>query len=133
MHMRKQNNIICLLLTAIMLLSGMCYEKVHADSLFSYESLADNTSSMDSSDSLADNTVLLLGELFSQRNVITSIRHTRQTDERTGPRTDLYLSFVDALPHYSIFYSMAADVELYSEARSNTVIINFIHHKDGKK
>lgn len=133
MRIKNNNSFISLLLVICMLLSGMCFERFETDSFFSYKYSKDTSSVLNSDSDVSTSSKILVEEPLGQRDAITSSRQSRHSEERTGARTDLYLSFLEILPlNPALIFSSIAD-NLYNEIISNTVIINYIHQKDGKK
>ena len=114
MNSRKQHKSICFILILSMLFLGMCFENIEADSSLAYQ--------------------LVSQEESIGRPVGNSIQlNARRNNSRTGRGTDVSLLSADILlqtfPHTSIVLS-----PIYGSAsHSTSVIVDYIHHKDGKK
>lgn len=134
MHMRKKNNLICILLAIAIVFSGMCSDKIQTDSLFSYANQTASTSTICSYDSLIPYTVIRTEELTGARQIANTFkRHSERLNDKSGSRPGLYAAFPAAiLPEYLFFISCVTDMPI-QEIVSNSIIITYIHNKDGKK
>ena len=134
MNLKKQKKSICVLLIISMLFLGMCFESVQAGSSFSCESTTFTTSTIRSTERTTLTSQIYAEETLAWQDCITSFQQAvRLTFSRTTRGIALYLALVDILPQVSPIYYTSSNCELSKESSSNTIIINFIHHKDGKK
>ena len=134
MNQWKQKKSLCFLLMICMLFLGMCVENVQADSFFSYESSAHTASTLLSGDRTTLTAQEYTVENISRDECFTSTSQiVRRSFNRSTRGTALSLLFMDILPQISPFIQMSSDLELADESSCSTVIVNYIHHKDGKK
>lgn len=131
MQMKRRNNFICFLLAITMLISGMCFNSAKADSLFSCKNSVNSTSTIHSFDNLWSHPEVRTEEISGVRILTSSIKSENRSGAHT--RLDCHLNSVEILSQNFFCYSTAVADDFYSEIRSNTVIINYIHQKDGKK
>ena len=130
----KQKKSLCFLLMICMLFLGMCVESVQADSFFSYESSAHTASTLLSGERTTLTAQEYPVETISRDEYFTSSSQIiRRSFSRNNRGTALSLLFVDTLPQISPFIQASSDIELTAESSCSTVIVNYIHHKDGKK
>lgn len=134
MNQWKQKKSLCFLLMICMLFLGMCVENAQADSFFSYESSSHAASTLLSGERTTLTTQEYPVENISRDECFTSSSQiVRRSFSRSNRGTALSLLFVDILPQISPFIQASSDSELTDESSCSTVIVNYIHHKDGKK
>lgn len=134
MNLLKQKMSIYFLLLICMLFLGMCIENVHADSFFSYESSAHAASTLLSGERTSLTAQEYTVVTISRQDFVTcSNQIIRRSFTRNTRGTALLLLFVDILSQISPFIQTSSDFELTDESSCSTVIVNYIHHKDGKK
>lgn len=134
MNQLKQKKSICFFLMICMLFLGMCVENIQADSFFLYESSSHTASTLLSGKRTTLATQEYQVETISREDFITSgTQNICRSFSRNSRGTALSLLFVDILPQISPIIFAAADCELTEESSSSTVIVSYIHHKDGKK
>ena len=133
MNSRKQHKSICFILILSMLFLGMCFENIEADSSLAYQLVSQADSTLRSSQNTSLFRQIYMEESIG-RPVGNSIQlNARRNNSRTGRGTDVSLLSADILlqtfPHTSIVLS-----PIYGSAsHSTSVIVDYIHHKDGKK
>lgn len=133
MNQWKQKKSLCFLLMICILFLGMCIDNNQADSFFSYESSVHTASTL-----LGKGTTLTAQEYtiesISKDEYFTgSCQIARRSFSPGNKGTSLSLLFVDILPQNSSLTQISSDIELADESSCSTVIVNYIHHKDGKK
>lgn len=130
----KQKKSICFFLIICMLFLGMCIEQFQADSFFSYESSTHTASTILSGQRTTLTSQEYRMEDISQEDYITGCGQiVHRSFCRSNRGTALSLLFVDILPQISPIILTSTASELTDEASCSTVIVNYIHHKDGKK
>lgn len=130
----KQKKSLCFFLIICMLFLGMCVENIQADSFFSYESSAHSASSLLSGERTTLTTQEYLVSNISKDECITNSNQViPRSFIRNSKGTALSLLFVDLLPLIFPLIQTSSDDELTNESYFSTIIINYIHHKDGKK
>lgn len=133
MNQWKQKKSLCFLLIICILFLGMCIDNNQADSFFSYESSVHTASTL-----LGKGTTLTAQEytiesISKDECFIGSCQIARRSFSPGNKGTSLSLLFVDILPQNSSLTQISSDIELTDESSCSTVIVNYIHHKDGKK
>lgn len=130
----KQKKGLCCFIMICMLFLGMCVESIHTGSFFSYESSAHSSSTLLSGERITLTAQEYKVETLSKNECITNsgsaIRHSLG---RYSRGTTLNLLFVDLLPLIFLFIQTSSDHEHANGSSCSTMIINYIHHKDGKK
>lgn len=134
MNQLKQKKSICFFFMICMLFLGMCVENIQPDSFFSYESSTHTASTLLSGKRTTLTTQEYQVETISREEFIASSnQNVYRSFNRSNRGTALSLLFVDILPQISPIILTSADCELTKESSSSTVIVGYIHHKDGKK
>lgn len=134
MKFGKQQKCIYFLFIIGMLFLGMCFENIQTGSSFSCENATHTVSTIRSSERTTLTKQVYHDETLTREDCVVSIRQAvRRTFTRTCRGISLNLAFVDILPQFFPFICSSSDCELVKEFSSNTVIVNYIHHKDGKK
>ena len=133
MNIRKQKHSLSVILIIFMLFLGTCYEDIHAGFSFTYRLNTQTDSTLRSSQNTSLSNQAYLEE--SPGKPIGSV--IRQAARRNSSKTgrDTYLSLFTAgilWQFYPITFILLSH-SYGSEVHSNTVIIDYIHHKDGKK
>ena len=142
-HMRinKTQKNVCILLFSFILLLGMCFDTMQADSLFSCTALeiADEHSTQALPVLEGSHNVSFLNQICSEVTLGRPISAIQQQVIRRSFRTGtgkgyrfVYL-FLYILP---LLFSSLLILEAYSfmpDIRKSSIIIRYIHHKDGKK
>ena len=123
---------ICLCLAIAMMISGICLEKIPADSYFSYN----QTSTITKSDRVRLDVSAYRTETLSQREVLSSLRTVKRELRRNQVRTyyssGMCLFNAEILPPISQI-KQAAKVEIYGESSCMVAILSYIHNQDGEK
>ena len=134
MEQWKQKKSLFFFIIIFMLFLGMCVENIQADSFFSYESSAHSASTLLSGKRITLTSQEYKVESYSKNDFFTnSCSVIRRPFSRSNKSTALSLLFVDILPLIFPFIQTSCDYELTDESSCSTVIIHYIHRKDGKK
>lgn len=130
----QQKKSLCFFLIIGILFLGVCAENIQADSFFSYESSTHSASSLLSGERTTLTTQEYLVSNISKDECITNSNQViPRSFIRNSKGTALSLLFVDLLPLIFPLIQTSSDDELTNESYFSTIIINYIHHKDGKK
>lgn len=130
----KQKKCLYFIIMVCMLFLGMCVEKIQSDSFFSYESSAHSASTLLSGKRITLTTQEYKVENISKEECFSSSNPViRRSFSRGNKGIALGLLFVDILPLFFPFIQTSSDYELATESSCSTMIVNYIHHKDGKK
>lgn len=135
MELEKQKKSICSFFIIFVLFLGMCFEKTQADSFFSFSSFSHDTTAVICSipKTASIDTIYHENTLTEQDCSLEYQQLLRRFFSRAGKNIALILTFVDTLPQIFPTIKASSDCELTNESSSSTVIVNYIHHKDGKK
>jgi len=134
MNLLKQKKSIYFLLLVCMLFLGMCVENIQADSFFSYESSAHAASTLLYGERTSLTAQEYPAETISRQECITSFSQVvRRSFNRSNRGSALILLFVDSLPQISPFIQTSSVIGFADKSSCSTIIVNYIHHKDGKK
>lgn len=130
----QQKKSLCFFLIIGILFLGVCAENIQADSFFSYESSTHSASSLLSGERTTLTTQEYLVSNISKDECITNSNQViPRSFIRNSKGAALCLLFVDLLPLIFPLIQTSSDDELTNESYFSTIIINYIHHKDGKK
>ena len=130
-------NTLNFIIVAVMLLSGMCFEHVEADSLFVHAVnethnqtvVLTSAKEMPASQTICTNEMLGRQHMECQCHVVQS----RKTNYRSAVRTGEALSLPEFLPKVPLLSKrMMIEVEDYKPC-GRKVILAYIHHQDGAK
>lgn len=134
MRFGRQKKSICFLLMICMLFLGMCFENIQTDSSFSCENTTYTVSTISSGERTTLTKQVYYEENLAKEESITDTQQAaRRIFNRISRGISLNLAFVDILPQNSPIIYTSSDCELAKESSSNAIIVNYIHHKDGKK
>lgn len=133
MNIRKQHKSICFILILSMLFLGMCFEDIEADSFLASQLVSQTESTLRSTQNTSLSKQVYMDESIG-KPVGNSVQlNVRRNNSRTGRSTDISLLSADILlqtfPHTSIVLSAIHG----SASHSTSVIVDYIHLKDGKK
>ena len=122
---------VCLVLAVIVMIPGICLERVPANSLFS---CTKNTSLIGTDDTYK-NISVYRAENFNQREVLGSMRLARRDVRRNQVRTAavLYISNADILLQNFQSKQIVGEDRLYYETLCSLAILTYIHNQDGEK
>lgn len=134
MVMKKIRNqkYVCLLLAVIVMILGICLERVPANALFS---CSKNTSVI-RSDSTYKEVAVYQTETFKDREVLNSLklakREVRRNQERMTSAALCVFGADTLLSNYQSSQSAEED-RLYYETLCSFAILTYIHNQDGEK
>ena len=122
----------CLILAVIVMISGICMERVPANAFFS----CTKSSSITGMDSIYKDLTVYRTETLNQQEVIDSIRLTGRDARRSQVRATvsaLYFSCADILPPYIQSAGITGKSGLCFDAMCSLAILTYIHNQDGEK
>ena len=124
---------ICLCLAIAMMISGICLEKIPADSYFSYN----QTSTITKSDRVRLDVSAYRTETLSQREVLSSLRTVKRELRRNQVRTyyssGMCLFNAEILPPIFQIKQLAEVEGIYGNTSYSVAILSYIHNQDGEK
>lgn len=131
----KSNQIICYILAVFMLLAGMCFENLEADSSFAFYGTAEMTSVIGS----LDREILCNESCTIEMLGIRSTSYALSAARRSACRTDIrYRAAIISLcvenftQNLSNFH-IAANAIQFPELYGSAVVLHYIHSQDGEK
>ena len=128
----RNHKLICMILTIMIMISGICLGEIQASSSFSCKQV----SSIKAADSVIQKESVYRTEQLNQKEVISSIRQvrniTRRIHSRSEYETEICLIDVDILPQKILFLT-AVEEGTYLENSCSVAILNYIHKQDGEK
>ncbi len=135
MKQLKTKRSICFLLIISMLFMGMCFEDIHADSLF-LNNNSNQSASIRSGERIISSEIFCLYEenLRQSSDIVSAIRQlVKRNTTRIGRNSDINLLYVDNFPQYfqiSVSHTICGVTPVIF---NNLIISRYIHEKDGKK
>lgn len=132
--LEKEKRWICKFIVLSILISGMCFENVKADSIFVYTT----DSSSDSYLCSSEDTILAQEVCTTEMLGVRTASSMQQLANRvTNNKRELrfllvFMCVVAVLQLFSNFYT-TVDILQFSKRQSKTVVLNYIHNMDGKK
>ena len=128
----RSHKLICMVLTIMIMISGICLGEIQASSSFSCKQV----SSIKAADSAIQKESVYRTEQLNQKEVISSIRQVRNFTRRIHSRSEyeieLCLFDVEILPQKSLFIA-AVQEGANLENSCSFAILNYIHKQDGEK
>ena len=135
LRMRKVRNqkCICLLLAIAIMISGICLEKIPADSYFS----CNQSNTIVKAEGVFKNISACRTETLSQREVLSSLRAAnrpfRSNQVRTHNLSGCSLFSVGFLPQNFQSKQGTEKGDVYCNTSCSVVILSYIHNQDGEK
>lgn len=138
MRLRSRDRIICCILAIALLISGVCFDNVKADTLVSADQISYSQSQSVCETLSAQNTYVspsegCTHEMLGRRSSAASITEAKKNAAKTMSHVSSMLTYVENQPHNLGTILGMVVREPDSEFPSNTIIIHFIHSQDGKK
>ena len=128
----RNHKLICMVLTIMIMISGICLGEIQASSSFS----CNQVSSIKAADSAIQKESVYRTEQLNQKEVISSIRQVRNVTRRINSRSEYEIERcpfnVEILPQKSLFLA-AVEEGAYLEHSCSFAILNYIHKQDGEK
>lgn len=140
MHFKKYQIHICFLLVISLLLCGMCFETIQTDSSFvcstsdKYPNSTPPASTLRSPSKAFPSEQVYSPETLGQREVAAGIRQSaRRSIVKMGRGNYYTLWTAVIIPQSFSAASINYNHTAMHAVRSNTIILGYIHHQDGKK
>lgn len=129
---------ICLLLSIITILSGMCLFSEQADACFGWNASIslqgmEQKAVLSSGETITVQDFSCTGEMLGAKNFLSARSAVSRYFSGVRNKMILALSFVGLFLFILIMFQMAVDQFGFCNKPGHTVIIQYIHHKDGKK
>lgn len=130
---KQYRKCIYFLLILTVFISGMCFEKIQADSFLKCEQSEVNDWVPALSARETSSQTICTEEMLVGSNVLSPVSLTRRIGVRTLFRTILSLAFIEYLVRRSLLFSKAIIEKISFIVHSYSVIIHYIHQQDGAK
>lgn len=122
------------MLTAfLLLLAGMCYDLNQADSVFACDSSPISATRFLISPDKSPVRVLSTLETLGQRVTVTAAKPSVRAARKSCTKYDAPLISVGTISHNPNTIFRTVSKGMHHEARSNIVIVSYIHMQDGEK
>lgn len=129
----KKKGIISLIITFVLLFSGICLESVKADSIFREPSnVIDMTTVNIFSEKLLDENVCATHDITGRKSS-EIFRNIRSSDNKRELREFRYILFTECLNNYISISDIVNERCVTLPEYHSISILTFIHNKDGKK
>lgn len=123
---------LCLIMVFMIVVTGMCCRIGQADSLFCAVTEQESQQILTSGESLTDASEVCTQELL-RRDSSALFSNSRMVRIRTNLRIVLLFIIAGGTLQCLKHILAAVSEEVYWQIHSNTVILSYIHHQDGKK
>lgn len=128
------NKLACFIVAIVLLFTGMCSGIQEADSFFAYNMQQPKATVLSTSGNIQDSYVRYTREsISSARDVLMMASMARRVCMRVGTRMPLVLSQMEITSQILFIYLLTVGAIIGQTVSNETVILRFIHHKDGKK
>ena len=130
----KKKQILCLILALFTFFTGVCFEQVEADSLFSFTLEKEPSSYVGTYDVKMLKAELCTTKMLGIRDhtyLEKSMNKTADSRKNVGKQLGLYWTNVSSTS-FSSFYA-TVNVVFHPKLHNNFVILTYIHNADGKK
>lgn len=126
--------IINFIIVAAMLMAGMCFEHVEADSLFVHSAVKEiHTEVLTSAKDMPPLQTLCTNEMITSQRIECQEVQVRRSNPKSAVRTGINLSSMDVLPNVPLLNSTRMMEAIDHEPIGRRVIVAYIHHQDGEK
>lgn len=129
----KYKRIISYFLIALMLFSGMFYENIMEDSLFDRTTVTHSTPFISPSDNKLTDTTACTIEMLGVRTISYVQQFANKSSQKTAIKTAFDSPVPDYIWHNLFNFFITVRVVQFRTLHSQTVLVNYIHNKDGKK
>lgn len=127
------SRMICYIVAAFMLLMGMCQSRIEADFCFPCDQSGRISSFMDGSDVDALSSETAIAEKSGLQEIAMSAVGIRRESRRPAVRLLGYITSVLFMMQNVSVYLKAVTTTFYDKNKAATVILHYLHAKDGKK
>lgn len=123
------------LLIITLVLSGMCFEHVEADSFFVYTVCENNFASevLTSAKSVPERQTICTNEIAGTIRMVCGQATIRRGNNKSADRTEILLSFREILPKTPVLTKAVVMDGNDEVPDGRKLIIAYIHNKDGQK
>lgn len=121
------------IIIAAILISGMCFEHVEADSLFVHAVNENHEVVLTSAKDIPVQQTICTNEMSGTQRLECSEVQLRRSNQKSAVRTGTALSSLEILPKNPILYKAMVMETVDNQPSGKEVIIAYIHHQDGAK
>lgn len=133
MRAGKRNSMICYFVIAVLLLSGMCFDHIESDSSYAYPECSKTADVFYSAGGVLTAVDSCTPKMLGQPDSDTVISDARRPAGRTSFRSSQIILFLRNYFQSLTMILLAVGIGISIESASHTVILMYIHKKDGKK
>lgn len=116
-----------------MLFSGMFCENILEDSFFGYTTVSHSEATIDAYNTTLSETTACTSEMLGVRSLSFVQQFANKSTQRVAIRLVLDYMHIDCILHIFSNFFLTAHIVQFRELYSQTVLVNYIHNKDGKK
>ena len=128
-----RKNCISLLLVITMIFTGMCFNDIKTDSIFSCAYDDSSASIIYSLNDDGSHPTVCTIEMLGSRSTLSALKPNRRSQETIGVKLHLCLSLQSNHLQNPLYTYMAVSGQPSADAFSLTVIVTYMHNQDGKK
>lgn len=127
----KYKKVISYFLITLMLFSGMFYENILEDSLFDYTTVTHSIPYIGTYDDIITDAAICTTEMLGVRTI--SYVQQNKSPQRIAIKTAFDYLPVDYISQIFSNFFLTVHVVQFRNLYSQTVLVDYIHSKDGKK
>lgn len=129
----KYKKVISYFLIALILFSGMFCENILEDSFFGYTTASHSEATIDSYNATLSETAACTSEMLGLRSFSFVQQFANKSMTKVVVRFAFNCMLIQCILHiYSNFF-LTAHIVQFQKLYGQTVLVNYIHNKDGKK
>lgn len=133
MKATAKTKIISFILAVVMLMSGMCFGIMEADSMFLYPVNENAVKVLTSAKEMPTSEQVCTNEMLGKERLQSREISLRKNDNRSAVRAGMVLSSLEIPPIAPLFKKEAMMSREADSSCGEKTIIAYIHHQDGEK
>ena len=129
---RQKRNYILVWLVMCIILGGVCFEKIQADSFFTWGSARMMKAAVNNHEETMEES-LCTGRVLTGGLESKVLKSDKEEQSKGFMRLFEHLALVSLLPQVSVLFFDTVERKSCSDNQSHAVIMHFIHTQDGEK
>lgn len=129
----KYKKVISYFLITLMLFSGMFYENILEDSLFDHTTVTHSIPYIGTYDDIITDAAICTAEMLGVRTISYVQQFANKSPQRVAIKTDFDYLPIDYISQFFSNFFLTVHVVQFRDFYSQTVLVDYIHNKDGKK
>lgn len=129
----KYKKVISYFLITLMLFSGMFYENILEDSLFDYTTATHSIPYIGTYDNIITDAAICTTEMLGVRTISYVQQFANKSPQRIALKTAFHYLPIDYISQIFSNFFLTVRVVQFRDFYSQTVLVDYIHNKDGKK